>query len=305
MSGSPFDLQDQEAWQAWRRWKLEVRPRSVAELVVQVRDPFALAAEEKEAILDRCRRANMAVYQLAEGPGDREVVRAIGLQLGLRRLDHNLCADEDSITSLRVRKDRSRNEGYVPYSNRPLTWHTDGYYNLPEHTIRGLLLHCVRDAAKGGENLLLDHELVYLRLRDMEPRYIEALMAEDAMTIPPNIENGVRIRGARSGPVFSVDAVSGALHMRYSGRMRNIEWRDDPLTREAVEAMRELMDESRNPDMFRHRMQPGQGLICNNVLHNRTGFEDDEATGRTRLMLRARYYDRIADTGPLDAPLAA
>jgi hypothetical protein len=31
------------------------------------------------------------------------------------------------------------------------------------------------------------------------------------------------------------------------------------------------------------------------VLHNRTGFRDDE--NLSRLLYRARYYDRVANTG--------
>jgi len=38
-------------------------------------------------------------------------------------------------------------------------------------------------------------------------------------------------------------------------------------------------------------LQPGMGLLCNNVLHDRSGFTDDPA--RPRLIYRARYHDRI------------
>ena len=36
------------------------------------------------------------------------------------------------------------------------------------------------------------------------------------------------------------------------------------------------------------------GLVCNNVLHDRSGFSD--TNGRRRLLLRARYLDRIEGT---------
>jgi len=114
-----------------------------------------------------------------------------------------------------------------------------------------------------------------------------------AMTIPPNIENGKEIRGAQSGPVFSVDPLSGCLHMRYSARKRNIEWRDDKLTLEAAAKITELLDDESM--VFRYQLQAGQGVICNNILHNRTAFED--SAEQQRLMYRARYYDRIKNTG--------
>ena len=81
-------------------------------------------------------------------------------------------------------------------------------------------MHCAQPAAEGGENLLLDHEIAYIQLRDKNPAYIKALMKNNAMTIPPNIENGIEIRGEQTGPVFAVDE-GGYLHMRFSARTRN------------------------------------------------------------------------------------
>jgi len=36
------------------------------------------------------------------------------------------------------------------------------------------------------------------------------------------------------------------------------------------------------------------GLVSNNVLHDRAAFQDDES--HTRLIYRARYFDRLAGT---------
>ena len=45
-----------------------------------------------------------------------------------------------------------------------------------------------------------------------------------------------------------------------------------------------------------YRLRPGEGILSNNSLHNRTGFRDDPQTGHVRLLYRARYYERIAGT---------
>jgi hypothetical protein len=45
--------------------------------------------------------------------------------------------------------------------------------------------------------------------------------------------------------------------------------------------------------MHRLTLAPGMGILCNNVLHDRSGFTDDPR--RPRLILRARYHERIAD----------
>jgi hypothetical protein len=118
-------------------------------------------------------------------------------------------------------------------------------------------------------------------------------MQPQAMTIPPNVEQGHQIRGARSGPVFSVDPQTETLHMRYSARKRNIEWFDDELTRDAAALITEILADEAS--VIRYQLQAGEGIVCNNVLHNRTGFRDDE--NLSRLLYRARYYDRVANTG--------
>ena len=119
-------------------------------------------------------------------------------------------------------------------------------------------------------------------------------MAPDAMTIPPNTEAGAE-RPASIGPVFAIDSMGGNLHMRYTARVRSILWRDDAATGAAVRFLEQLLADD-SPSVFRYRLAAGEGLICNNVLHNRTAFSDNEQSGTRRLPYRARYYDRIAGT---------
>ena len=292
---SPFNLQNDKVYQQWRYAKLQDYPESAEEIVIRISDPDALSVEEKRSMLSVLKKTNMAIYRCMDSDNcaEKSMVSRIGQQFGLHRLDNNLCADDDSITSLTV-VEGGRHKGYIPYSNRPLNWHTDGYYNTGLDQIRGIILHCVRDAASGGDNALLDHEMVYLLMRDASPAMVEAMMAEDAMTIPANMEGGEEIRDAQTGPVFSLDA-SGNLHMRYTARKRNIIWKDDRATQDAVRFLEELMG-SDNAYIFRHHLRPGEGLLCNNVLHTRTRFEDDEAAHGKRLLYRARYFDRIANT---------
>lgn len=295
---SPFSLdkEAEAAYQQWRTWKLSVYPKKAAEILVAVNNPFDLTAEESEELTKSFIRANMAIYTINIGSDfkDKKIVKTLGQKLGLKRLDANLGADNDSITSLKV-VEGGRKQGYIPYSNLKLSWHTDGYYNLPEQQIRGMMLHCVASAAEGGENALLDHEMMYIHLRDLDPAYISALMKPDVLTIPENIENGVEIRGAQTGPVFSVDENTGALHMRYSARKRNIIWTDDEITTKAVNAIDDFLA-SDSEWILRYRLEPGQGLICNNVLHNRTSFKNEEESDQQRLIYRGRYYDRLSNT---------
>jgi len=295
---SPFSLEPEaeDAYQQWRAWKIAGYPKLSSEIVVSLNNPYELSKKEKLAIQKCFIRANMVIYtiNIQSDFADKNIVESLGKEFGLRHLDNNLGSDSDNITSLQV-IEGGRKQGYIPYSNLKLSWHTDGYYNLPEEKIRGVILHCVQSASKGGANALLDHEMLYIHLRDENPAYISALMKKNVLTIPANIEDGVEIRGAQTGPVFSVDENTGALHMRYSARKRNIDWADDENTSKAVEAIDNFLA-SDSPWILRHRLEPGQGLICNNVLHNRTSFENDDEINQHRLIYRGRYYDRLAQT---------
>ena len=291
MKFNPLNLHDESGYQHWREQKLRAYENAAHTRLVDIEGALPTSAELAQ-LHSSLAEFNYTIYSLRDlSQGTKHFVRETGLLLGLQRLDGNLCSDEDNISSIQV-KTSGRHTGYIPYTSRPLTWHTDGYYNKPSQTIRAMVLHCVRPAQNGGENLMLDHEMAYIQLRDENPQYIEALSQADALTIPPNIENGVEIRGAQSGPVFSLDAHSNSLHMRFSARSRNIQWNENALTQEAVDCMKTLLNNN-NPYVITYRMQSGEGIIANNVLHNRTAFEDAEAENEKRLLYRARYYDRV------------
>jgi hypothetical protein len=137
---------------------------------------------------------------------------------------------------------------------------------------------------------VLDPDIAYIRLRDAKPTFIDAFEHPECMSIPANIGDQGEIRPAVCGPVFSYDRAGRALHMRYSARKKNVRWRDDPTTAAARDFLAELLADENGP-VLRYRLQPGQGLISNNVLHNRTAFKDDP--GQRRLLYRARFFDRV------------
>lgn len=288
---SPFDLSDPASYRLWREAKLDTHPARAEDLMVEVGDARALTAAERMALLGRCASANMALY-LTRGGGepDKDIPRLLGRQLGLERLDGNWLADEDGISSITPVEGGTRGE-FIPYTDRPIRWHTDGYYNPRERRILGMILHCVRSAAEGGENRLLDPEIAYILLRDEAPALVAALMADDAMSIPARTDETGVARAAESGPVFSV-LESGHLHMRYTARRVSVAWKDDPVTTAAVAALERILD-GNYPWVFRVRMEPGMGLVCNNVLHDRAAFRDSPQ--RRRLLYRARYYDRVGE----------
>lgn len=291
LAANPFDLEDAQAYRRWREWKLACRPERVEDLLVGVRDARALAPAELKALRTRIQGCGFALYRSAQGVDDRALPRLLGAQLGLHRLDANWLADEDGISRIAVSDQADGQGGFIPYTDMPIRWHTDGYYHPQERRIRGMILHCVRPAPRGGENTLLDPELAYIALRDESPTHVRALMQPDAMTIPERTDETGVARAAQTGPVFSVDE-DGGLHMRYTARTRSIQWKDDASTRAAVARLQELLGDANFPGMFRVRLRAGMGLVGRNVLHDRSGFHDDPA--QPRLLLRARFLDGVA-----------
>ncbi len=291
-SRSPYDLDDDETYRRWRDQKLAKAARTLSDLVVEIRNPENPGGAEFDALMQRLRHNNMALYDTGGKAVSKAALRQFGLRFGLVNLDANPYSDEDAVTSLEVKSCRD-GAIYIPYTSRAISWHTDGYYNSPERQVRGLILHCARPAAKGGENAVMDPDMAYIHLRDLNPQFIMALSDKEVMSIPPNEVNDFIERGESTGPVFSLTR-PGALHMRFTARKRHIRWKDDDLTKEALKALMAFLG-SDTPYIYRHLMQAGQGLIGNNPLHDRAGFSDAGADN-ARLLYRARYYDRIAGT---------
>ena len=286
---SPFSLDDDDSYRSWRAQKLS--SMGTPEPIV-IEKPGALSDSERQALLAACQEQNFALFRVTTQPQDVEqALHAFGRRIGLLDLDQNLCAEDSGVTAITV-KATETDHTYIPYTNRPLGWHTDGYYNAGDHQVRAWMLYCARPAAEGGGNELFDHEIAYIRLRDENPEWIRALMAPDAFTIPNNREFGNEIRPDHSGPVFSVSPKDGSLHMRYSARQRNVIWRNDPRTREAAACLLDIFNQG-DEHIFRYRLSAGEGLISNNILHRRDGFRDEPNSGAKRLIYRARYYQRL------------
>lgn len=298
VAAKPFDLDDNLAYAAWRARKLEHYPRDVGALRVPVADLARPTIEEKSALIARCACANMAVYVSGPDSGTtgtaemRAGLRQFVSAFGLGNMETHRSAEDDGIVAIEVTNSQSK-RGFIPYTNKPLSWHTDGYYNPSDAPIRAMLLHCVRPAQEGGINALLDPEIAYIRLRDRGRALVGAMMHPQAMTIPESVEEDGSVRPVSTGPVFLIDA-GERLTMRYTARTRNIIWRDDEDTRAAVALLDRLLTHEEEELIIKYKMGEGEGLISNNVLHTRTAFENHDTA--TRLLYRVRYRERIAGT---------
>jgi hypothetical protein len=291
--GAHFDLNDVAAYASWRDNKLRQFPAHWQALVVELGNPYELTPGELAQLKSMMGRANMVIYRSACLAQEPQLPVRVAQQMGMRHLDANWLADEDGVSHIEVSQTQADKADFIPYTSRGLLWHTDGYYHPQERTISGMVLHCVRSAVQGGFNQLVDHERVYIALRDENPHWIEALMHPQAMTIPARFQvDGEIARPAQTGPVFSIlKQANGSqyLHMRYTARTRSIEWRDDVNTLAAVDRLQSLLNASL-AWAFEVKLESGMGLISHNVLHTRSDFVDDP--NHPRLIYRARYVDR-------------
>jgi hypothetical protein len=302
---NPFDLAQQEAYRAWRARKLLAYPAESADLRVLIDRLDRPTLSERAALRARIGTYNMALVQTDPAHIETEAMLAFTRSLGLHRTDANLFADASAVSRIAATRrepadgDRAHRGAagapalgdFIPYTDKPLSWHTDGYYNGAEAQVGAWCLFCARAAREGGENGLMDHEMAYLQLRDDAPQHIAALSHPHALGIPAHVMDGRTLRAESLGPVFAVR--DEHLHMRYSARARNVVWRDTPETHAARAALDRLFSRP-NVFTFSYRLRPGEGIVSNNVLHCRSGFEDDDDPTRGRLLYRLRFLDRIA-----------
>lgn len=275
-----FNYFNKEDYPHWREYKLRHGVRSMEMLMVEVCDPVALTNEERQAIIDNCTHANISFYRSAKALTNSAELKTLGTQLGLYQLCDNPSADANKISHIEVSNDNR----YIPYTDKALSWHTDGYYNTESDTVRSFIMHCVRPAERGGDNSYLDPELIYILLYDENPDYIAALSHPQAMTIPANEGE----RDECSVPVLKHDVVTGKLAMRYTERSRYITWHESCKT--ALAYLHTLLRET--PYKLNYKLSANEGVICNNILHMRSAFSDSSEQHR-RLLYRARYREAV------------
>ena len=300
---SPFLLENESAYQHWRKTKLECYERTDPCYVISITDPASFSPKSISEMAGQLKTCNFAIFEIeidtAGSVFSTDDLLTFGRQLGLHRIDSNPGAETNGVTLLSTVDPADKRSRYIPYTSRALNWHTDGYYNPTGSRIDAFSLYCVNQAAQGGDNFMLDHEMVYMQIRDTDADLLVALMDSGVMVIPANIRNKQVVRQAESGPVFIVDSLTGRLNMRYSARPQYIDWKNDALSKRAVSLVREILMD--NEYITRMKLKSGQGLVCNNVLHGRRAFVDNPADESSRLYYRVRYYDPITFPENLEA----
>ncbi len=282
-------LTDSEQYCYWRDEKLAAAATELSACLIEIKNPLVLSKVEKNKIQQSCQQNNFALFHIEARDDYENAIVNINTQFGLKDYDRHLFVKNQGLAYITQSNNKDQSE-FIPYTNKGLGWHTDGYYNPIEQRIRAFSLFCVRPGASGGANQWIDSQMVYLLLRENNPDIAKALTHPQTMVIPEHRVNNEVRRPTSTGPVFFIDEVSGALSMRYTQRKTNIAFLDSIEIRRAVESLDKLLNGTSSYH-FAHLMSAGQGLLCNNIVHKRSTFTDD--ADQPRLLLRGRYFNRI------------
>jgi alpha-ketoglutarate-dependent taurine dioxygenase len=289
LTRSPFLLENQDEYCDWRRHKLVACQSLNALKVFQLDDQRLMPAESMEALRQQLQAFNFILFDAGDGFTQQDFLR-LNQQMGLTRCEPDEEAAGETVTLLKQVAATDQRARYIPFSNRALNWHTDGYYNSPQYRLNAFALFCKHQSKAGGENFLLDHELLYIKIRDAAPDLIQALMNNGVMRVPENIRGGKMVREEIPGPVYSVDSIDGFLNMRFSSRPKHIIWKQDKTSQAALKMITDILTD--REIAFELKLNAGEGIICNNILHGRRAFDDTDSSN-PRLYYRTRYYDRI------------
>ena len=263
----------------WAEEKERNIPHNIDGIIVNIHDINNVKISEIAKIKETINKCNSCIYSSKIALKSNTNLLKFVESIGMKTYDRNNI-ESNEISTITPLENNKIN--YIPYTDKSLNWHTDGYYD--KKSIFSWLLHCVHPATHGGENYLLDHELA---LREYVLRYddINNLMSEDALTIPESKDTS---RSEISTYIFSIKNQYKKLHMRFSMRKDNIG--TSPKAGDAVTKLKQIIENDCAKYSLTYKLQKNEGIITNNILHGRKAFKDDKVK---RKLLRIRSYERL------------
>ena len=263
----------------WAEEKERNIPHNIDGIIVHVHDINNVKISEIAKIKETINKCNSCIYSSKIALKSNTNLLKFVESIGMRTYDRNNIESSEISTITPLENNKIN---YIPYTDKSLNWHTDGYYD--KKSIFSWLLHCVHPATHGGENYLLDHELA---LREYVLRHddINNLMSEEALTIPESKDTS---RSEISTYIFSFENKYKKLHMRFSMRKDNIG--TSPKASDAVTKLKQTIENDCAKYSLTYKLQKNEGIITNNILHGRKAFKDDKVKRR---LLRIRSYERL------------
>ena len=270
----------------YKRWadkKLQGFSNKLDDLIVEINNPNSVSKSEKNIILKTIKQHNIVFFQINKGTINlKSSIKTLASQVGLGNYEVDSKSDNDGLTEIKIHNSMKPSAEYIPYTDKQLNWHTDGYYNNENNLILSWLLFCKSQSENGGMNKYMDHEIAYI-LFNKSFDNIGDLMLHNAYRIPENELTG---RKAIYNAIFSF--IKNKLYMKFSMREKNIIWNNK--SKEAANNLKDIINSSKKYHIS-HKFSEGQGVITNNIIHMRTSFTNLEK--KNRLLYRLRSKKRM------------
>ncbi|QEM82594.1 TauD/TfdA family dioxygenase [Halomonas binhaiensis] len=249
---------------------------------------FAAALQDDAALLAMLEELHRTGFVLvSDVPTQEDGMQALIDRIGpLRHTNWGGIADVKSVA----------NAYDLTMTQRGLEPHTDNPYRDP---IPGYIwLHCLTNAADGGDNTLVDGYQAALALKQRSPEAFECLTR-----IAPSFlyhDDTTRLEG--EGPLIELDSHGRVARVRFSNRTERV----DALPADELEhyyaARQAFYRLITSDELTLHlKLEPGQMLIMDNyrllhgrrayqlsggIRHLRQGYVDRDSTASRRLVLR-------------------
>ncbi|WP_192035644.1 TauD/TfdA family dioxygenase [Halomonas sp. YLGW01] len=249
---------------------------------------FAEALNDDDALLDLLENLHRFGFVRVDGvPDEADGMQTLMPRIGpQRRTNWGGVADVKSVA----------NAYDLTMTQRGLEPHTDNPYRDP---IPGFVwLHCLANAADGGDNIVVDGFRAAQRLREEDPEAFACL----TRVTPGFRYHDATARLESEGPLIELDGQGHLMRVRYSNRTERITARPSAELRRYYAARqafyRLITSEALTLNI---KLEPGQMLIMDNyrllhgrksfhlengVRHMRQGYVDQDSTASRRLVLR-------------------
>jgi hypothetical protein len=260
----------------WASEKEDNIPSNINDLKIDLHDINHISLKEISIIKDKIKRFNCCIYKSHVDLLTQADLLNFAKSIGMKTYDDNNIHSNPVSSIMPLEPEKTVN--YIPYTNKQLNWHTDGYYD--EKPIFSWLLHCEEPAFSGGENYLLDHELA-IREYILKHDNLDQLTRPDSFIIPSNADAG---RNETKGYICDMNNKYKKFHMKFSMRQKNIELNERSKT--AFIRMKKIIKEDCKKYCITYKLSKNEGIVSNNILHGRNSFVDGK-------VMRKLYRIRI------------